>query len=67
MNQLENLRPIKATENCVQTRQKRSKNLIILTVQTMRTLFFFKWIRTRDFGGLRPWTSTATQTEKNSS
>ena len=40
MNQLENLRPINTTENCVQTRQKRSKNLTILTAQTVRTFLF---------------------------
>ena len=35
MNQPENLRPSKTTENCVQTRQKRSKNLTNLPAKSM--------------------------------
>lgn len=40
MSQPENLRSINTTENCVQTRQKRSKNLTILPAQIMRIELF---------------------------
>lgn len=40
MNQPENLRPSKTTKNCVQTRQKRSKNLTNLPAKSMRIVLF---------------------------
>ena len=40
MNWRQNVRPINTTENCVQTRHEKSKDLTILPALTMRIVFF---------------------------